>query len=459
MDLQQWTDRLAGLHQRTGSVFGAVLWRALKWLYLPPWLRTNETILVVGAGVSGLTAAQALTRAGAKVQVLEARDRLGGRVWTPQLRGVPIDAGASWIHGLMGNPILGWARRTGSKIQLTTQDQGMVFDPSGHQVAPAEVEARRARLEALFETWAESELDMSLEQALAAEAPEILEDPLSNMLLAVNGEFWGGGSLRRMGARFWDYGTGFGAGDAILPEGCSRLLEPLASGLQIQLECPVERVQVFDRSVKLHTRRGELEADRLVVTLPLGVLKSGDVEFEPAWPVERQQALERTAVGVVNKVALVFERAFWPVDSHFFAMPGTPRGRFDLFLNLRAFTPHICLVSYAVGDEGSALEHATDEDLLEWACAPLRRMFPGEFEPPTDFFRTGWGNDRWARGAYSYFAVESRLEDFLAIARPLGQRVFFAGEHTCPQFGATVHGAYLSGLRAAGEVLRVPPER
>lgn len=454
MDLQSWTDRLVRVHQTTGSVFGALLWRALKWLYLPPWLKTSESVLVIGAGVSGLAAAQALKNAGATVLLLEARDRIGGRVWTPRIHGVPISAGASWIHGMLGNPLLGWARAVGSRIHLTEQEQGIVFDREGQVVPRRELSQRRRRLESLLSKWAGDGSEGSLEEAFLRESPELLEDPLNQMMLA-SYEFWGGGSLAQMSASEWDYGAGFGAGDAIVPGGYDRLLQPLLEGLRIELGCPVQGVKSQAAGVMVSTSRGEFEADRVVVTLPLGVLKSQSVEFEPAWSQRRQAALSRAAVGVVNKVALVFERCFWPESAHFLGMPASPRGRFPLYLNLRACSEHNALVTYALGEEGPALEEREKAQVVEQACAPLRKMFPRDFESPKEAFLTAWGADPWARGAYSYFGVETRLQDYLELARPTGARVFFAGEHTCPQFGATVHGAYLSGLRAAGEVLRM----
>jgi len=274
-----------------------------------------------------------------------------------------------------------------------------------------------------------------------------------------NLEFACAAPLTSVSAKDWDQDdeNDFDGDHAILPQGgYGRLLAKLAEGLEIRLRCTVRGIHHSAEGVALDTSNGVLRADAVVVTLPLGVLQlkpqDGGVMFSPPLPAEKQQALGRLGFGVLNKVALFFDAPFWQHTSNFFGrVVANPkhRGRFFLFFNLLPASGAPVLLALAAGTAAVELEESADEVVTQHAVAALRSMFGEHVPPPTQTIVTRWGADRFARGSYSYVHVGASGQDYATLGEPVGERLYFAGEHTIMEHPATVVGAYLSGLRAA----------
>ncbi|EXJ88493.1 lysine-specific histone demethylase 1 [Capronia coronata CBS 617.96] len=209
-----------------------------------------------------------------------------------------------------------------------------------------------------------------------------------------------------------------------------------------------------------------IEADKVVFTAPLGVLKEQSIQFDPPLPQWKRDAIRRMGFGLLNKVILVFERPFWDVDRDMFGLlrgarngPGLHqsdykegRGQFYLFWNCIQTSGLPVLIALVAGEAAHEAERVSDEDLVGQCLGQLRNVFGAPNVPsPLESIVTRWGSDRFARGTYSYVAAEARPGDYDLIAAPI-QNLFFAGEATIATHPATVHGAYLSGLRAAHEV-------
>ncbi|EXJ78113.1 lysine-specific histone demethylase 1 [Capronia epimyces CBS 606.96] len=209
-----------------------------------------------------------------------------------------------------------------------------------------------------------------------------------------------------------------------------------------------------------------IEADKVVFTAPLGVLKQQSIQFEPPLPQWKRDAIRRMGFGLLNKVILVFERPFWDVDRDMFGLLRGPRtgqglhqtdykegrGQFYLFWNCIPTSGLPVLIALMAGEAAHEAEKVCDEELVGQCLAQLRNVFGAPNVPlPLESIVTRWGSDRFARGTYSYVAAEARPGDYDLIAAPI-QNLFFAGEATIATHPATVHGAYLSGLRAAHEV-------
>jgi lysine-specific histone demethylase 1 len=215
------------------------------------------------------------------------------------------------------------------------------------------------------------------------------------------------------------------------------------------------------------------EADCVVSTIPLGVMKAGAVEYDPPLPLDKTGAVERLGFGILNKVVLVYEKPFWPVDEDgsqedifgVLRMPPRPdsveqddytaqRGRFFQWFNLTKPCGLPCLLALMAGDAGFATERTSNADLVQEATDVLRSVFggPDKVPFPVEAIVTRWGSDPFARGSYSSCGPGMQPDDYDVLARPAGN-LYFAGEHTIGTHPATVHGAYLSGLRVAGEVL------
>jgi len=213
-----------------------------------------------------------------------------------------------------------------------------------------------------------------------------------------------------------------------------------------------------------------IEADRVVFTAPLGVLKDQSIQFDPPLPQWKRDSIRRMGFGLLNKVVLVFERPFWDVERDMFGLLRAPRhnntfsldhndyketrGQFYLFWNCIETTGLPVLIALMAGEAAHEAEMVSDEFLVGECVHLLRNVFgPHNVPPPVESLVTRWGSDRFARGTYSFVAAEARPCDYDLIAAPISN-LFFAGEATIATHPATVHGAYLSGLRAAHEVFQ-----
>ena len=211
-----------------------------------------------------------------------------------------------------------------------------------------------------------------------------------------------------------------------------------------------------------------IDADYVVSTIPLGVFKHGNVEFEPRLPTWKSDAIHRLGFGVLNKVMLVFTESFWDQDSDtdIFGVLQIPpnrhsmdqrdyasqRGRFFQWFNISKTTGLPCLLALMAGDAGFSTEQTSNDDLIAEAVGVLRGVYGQSVPYPVECAVTRWASDKFARGSYSFAGIDMKPDDYDVMARSVGN-LFFAGEHTTGTHPATVHGAYLSGLRAASEVL------
>ncbi|KAJ5606286.1 Winged helix-turn-helix transcription repressor DNA-binding [Penicillium lagena] len=208
-------------------------------------------------------------------------------------------------------------------------------------------------------------------------------------------------------------------------------------------------------------------ADHVVFTGSLGILKQQSITFDPPLPDWKSGAIDRLGFGVMNKVILVFDQPFWDTDRDMFGLlrePENPnsmvqeeyaanRGRFYLFWNCVPTTGLPVLIALMAGDAAHQAERTSDAEIIGEVTSQLRNVFKHATVPdPVETIITRWGSDPFTRGSYSYVAAAALPEDYDLIARQIGN-LHFAGEATCGTHPATVHGAYLSGLRAASEVI------
>ncbi|KAK6505423.1 hypothetical protein TWF481_007326 [Arthrobotrys musiformis] len=259
--------------------------------------------------------------------------------------------------------------------------------------------------------------------------------------------------------------------------GYSQLAKGLCSkpsALDVRLDHIVTRIKYDPKNnkkkVALQFADGtDFEADKVIVTLPLGVLKRDDgVDFVPPLPRDKRDAIKRLGFGLLNKVILVYEEAFWNTKNDGFGCLRKPdegqdedllssykkRGRFYIWWNTTNAVGRPTLVGLMVGDAAEQVENEDPEEVLKEATAILKKCWGEDKVPnrPEECFVTKWRRDPFAFGSYSYVAPGSTGADYDTIAEPINDQIFFAGEHTSRKYPATVHGAYISGLRVAGEV-------
>lgn len=431
----------------------------------------EENILIIGGGAAGLRAAQALVHTGVSVTLLEARDRLGGRIltWLPQPDGLPVELGAEFIHGAQNSA---WDIVHAAKLRTQAV-------PDRHW------RVVKGKMQEVKDCW--KELGDITERINPSAPDQDLQSFLDQ-----------GWSLDPSAKRFTrEYVEGFHAAPANrmsihalvkaeqaaerdeatrafrLTRGYSALIDWLAADLQpprasIHLNTVVQAVRWAPGRVEVvaKTQSGprQFHAPRAICTLPLGVLQAQDagaVRFEPEL-LAKKRAIQGLGMGSVVKITLQFRSRFWPVNNFGFIHSedrwfptwwSDQRGPF--------------LTGWAGGTRAEQLNRASNEAIEAEAINTLARVFQIEAgrirESLVGAFHHNWSTDPFSRGAYSFTPVRMMgMSQRLGTA--VGNTLFFAGEATAPDGEqGTVHAALASGQRAAEEILatltsnRLPP--
>jgi monoamine oxidase len=417
-------------------------------------------VLVIGAGMAGLGAAARLAKGGAEVTVIEARDRIGGRTHTSHLwPDLPVDMGASWIHGTKGNPVTRLARKVGLDITPTTYDRSVSFDQAGQQVDFIKP-ARRAmklmdRARAAVDDLA---ADVSLEAAITASPDWQALSPRDRAVyrLAINTriEHEYSGDWARMSAWHFDDGVDFPGDEAVVTPGFGPILTHLATGLDIRLGEPVIAVAPSGTGVSVTTTKGPHHADCAVVTLPLGVLQSGRVTFAEPLHARRQRAIDGLGMGLLNKCVLRFDRVFWPEDADWIDFLSPAQTLWADWTSYRQATGQPLLAGFNAARTADEIEALDDRATTASAMEALRAMFGASVPEPLGSQVSRWRQDPFALGAYSFIAVGTSKKDRKALfGADWDGRLHFSGEAASRDYPATVHGALMTGREVAKRIL------
>ena len=198
---------------------------------------------------------------------------------------------------------------------------------------------------------------------------------------------------------------------------------------------------------------GVSEADFVVVTVPLGVLKNNTIAFVPELPVAKRDAIEKIGMNCVNKFLLTWDTAFWD-DVQYISYTPEQADRFNYFVNVKKFHPSVnALMTFAYADQARQSEGMSDQEVIDAIMSHLKDIYGADIPAPTHLLRTRWQSNENSFGAYSYTAVGTEMQHFDDLAQDVNGRVFFAGEHTEADYFSTVHGAYLSGIREADKII------
>lgn len=340
-----------------------------------------RAIVVVGAGMAGLGAARALHDAGLAVTVVEGRDRIGGRVWTDDSRGRPVDLGASWVHGVTGNPLVRLAAEAGVDL-IPFDDEDEVVRRAGRPVAEADLQAAqdvldRARRAARDLTAAASFAD-ALAAALADGPLDERQRRVLDTLVTATIEHEFAAPIGRLSAREGDEGRELRGGDALPAGGYGALATHLARGLDIRTGMTVARVELDppDGGAAAVTGRDgtRLEADAVIVTVPLGVLQAGAIEFRPELPAPHRSAIARLGMGLLDKVVLELDDAVWPTATVLGLVPAQGQ-RFVEWVPLdREDGAPALIMGFNAADVARELEQLDDDAVLAAALDALSQL-------------------------------------------------------------------------------------
>ena len=436
-------------------------------------------VIVIGAGMAGLAAANNLNENGYDVIVLEAQDRVGGRILTDRTYNIPLDIEASWIHGIEGNPITTLADEYGASRNHTDYDDYIIYDTNGNKVD-------KSRADAMDEIYCDFEEfyddlrekikesggnDVSLQYAItkflktANLSEPQYRDFNYTLVWNIEGEYAADSSnislfsFDKMGYYFFkDRPIEYPCleekhNDVVFPEGYDQIIQGLAKELDIKTGQFVTKVDYNGDIVTVTTNKGLVFTSKYVIsTLPLGVLQKESVKFSPPLSENAIKASKNLKMGILNKVYLIFNvEPFWD-ENQFITYIPEKKGQWVYFMNLHNIVNKSALLAFTSGQFAQQIEDYSDTQIKDDAMHVLRTIYQknGKIVPDPVYTNvTRWNDNEYAGGAYSYTGVGSTNADFYELSQPLKNRLFFAGEVTEVRYPATVHGAYLSGIREA----------
>lgn len=413
-------------------------------------------ILVLGAGMAGLGAADALTRASQEVIVLEAKDRLGGRTYTSRdFADIPVEFGAEFIHG---DKVATWelVRSLGlATVPWTKLDDSLVRLEDGAWLTMRKARHHDHEFD-LTRSWAIPEIDALPSEDWGSYLSRIGFSRqqlryVKRSFVNATGEAMRFLSARAMLEHIRGRGEESGFGDFRLPSGYDTLVAALADGLNIVSGDPIIELAWGPEGIRAMTLSGEVyNADAAVLTVPLGVLQADSIHFVPELPEVKRSALLGLRMGPIIKLVYRFDEA--PLGPDIMAVYSRLNPPMWWSPSYGQTTTAHIWTAFVSGDWAAELLSLGEAGALEAGLASFRQ----ELGRPDLTVRAArlvnWPDDPYTRGGYSFVLPghDGAREKLAAPTPPL----YWAGEATAPEHrAATVHGALLSGRRAAAEVL------
>jgi len=433
-------------------------------------------VIIVGAGISGLSAASTLKKNHVgNILILEAADRIGGRVWTEDPWGTKLEMGASWIHGIENSPTHEIIKDMHLPIQPTIYNGACptckmksmaLYDQDGKRLSPEEV-SQLAHLASDFEdylteindhgkannlTFLDALNDFSSKNKLSKQ----MFDRLYFIIrLLITYEF--SLDLQNISATVLKlYGHSKVSGThGIIPMGYNLLAGKLAKNIPIEMNCAVESISYDKDIVECKTAKGVFRGKNCIVTVPLGVLKQNKIAFSPPLPKDTQGAIDTIDMGVFNKIYLFFPCIFWDKDVEWIELMPSPALRdqnYDI-LNYAKFCKQPILLVFTAGSFGKEVEKWSDKQTVDAIMSVLKKLYGENIPSPSSYRITRWGQDPLFLGSYSSPGLHADTQTYTNFANPVRNLLFFAGEATSETDCSTVLGAFLTGERAAKQVL------
>lgn len=432
---------------------------------------SRSSVIVIGAGISGIAAAKVLAANGIEdMVILEASDRIGGRIRKEKFGGVSVELGAGWIAGVGGkesNPVWELAARLGLRTCFSDYSNARfnIYDRSG-KIVPSGVAAdsyKRAVDSAIQNL---KNLEGNYTDDDASTASELTCAPKTPIELAIDFILH---DFEMAEVEPISTYVDFGEREFLVADerGYEHLLYKMAEEFLLTSEG-----KILDNRLKLnkvvrelhHSRNGVTvetedgcvyEANYVVLSASIGVLQSDLISFKPPLPRWKKEAIEKCDVMVYTKIFLKFPYKFWPcgTEKEFFIYAHERRGYYTFWQHMEnAYPGSNILVVTLTNGESKRVEAQSDEETLKEAMTVLRDMFGPGIPDATGILVPRWWNNRFQRGSYSNYPIISNNQVLQDMKAPVG-RIFFTGEHTSEKFNGYVHGGYLSGIDTSKALL------
>lgn len=400
----------------------------------------DPDVVVVGAGSAGIAAAHTARAAGLNVLVLEAMNRIGGRAFTDTTTfGAPFDVGCAWLHKADDNPWTDYARANGFRLQAHEYDLEQVYLGSRSIDAALVNAAEEAMSEAISE--APADVPASLFADVSTPVGEAAGDYLGALDMAVD--------LDELST--FDYAHADDLSPNFLcAEGFGSIVAHRGRSVPVRLNTPVRAIRWDGPGATVETDAGSIRTRAVIVTASTGVLASGAIRFTPDLPVPTQEAIFDIPMGMLAKIPLLIRDQRFGLES-FTDVLLARRGRRDLYFLSFPFDTDL-MVGFVGGDLGWELSTAGEDAAVDFATQGLVEMFGSDAASAVvKGGLTRWASNPWTRGAYAA-VTPGRHGAREALARPVGDRIFFAGEALAGGLVQTCGGAFRSGEAAAQAV-------
>ena len=425
-------------------------------------------VLVIGAGISGLAAAKNLNDSGYDVTILEAKDRIGGRLYTDRSLGVPIEVGANWIHdnNPETNPIMKIKKelglkahkcsvagpavsfevlnKEGNKIEISGKDLEKIEFRIGIFAYLAKYLRPSTNISEIFTfvkklgllSFIKEEALFVLIQKIALEQAE---DPEKVSIEALFEQ------------------EGFGDDEAVIG-GYDQIAYYFEKELhnKIILNSPIEHINYEQDTIKVISGNEKYETDAVIVTASLGALKKEVIKFTPELPIEKKQSIKKLGWGTLNKVILKFENKFWS-DTDFIVI-ANKESNFHAWINEEPVCKEPVIVANISGKNAKKFENKTDEEVVQIALNELKAVYGNKVSELNSYYITKWSLDPYIYGSYSTNkAGENSQLLRKQLSTPINSKLFFAGEATSVKVAGYLQMALQSGVREAENIKKLYP--
>ncbi|KAJ4973353.1 hypothetical protein NE237_006527 [Protea cynaroides] len=449
-------------------------------------LEQTPTVIIVGAGMSGISAAKTLSDAGIKdILILEATDRIGGRMHKTNFSGLSVEMGANWVEGVGGsevNPIWTMAKKLQLKTFYSNYDNlssntykqsGGLYEKSvaqaSYDIADQQTELNN-NISLSLSAHRDEDISVLTAQRLGNNVPSTPMD----MAIDYYGHDYEFAEPPRITSlqnteplpTFSNFGEDvYFVAD---PRGYESIVHDIANQFlstnnaseytdpRLKLNKVVREIRYSGSGVIVKTEDGSIyRAGYVMVSASIGVLQTNLINFQPDLPSWKILAMYQFDMAIYTKIFLKFPYKFWPSGNgtEFFLYCHELRGYYTIWQQLEKEYPgaHVLLVT-VTDDESRRIEQQSDSETKAEVMEVLRNMFGNHIPEATDILVPRWWSNRFFKGTFSNWPIGVSRYEYDQIRAPVG-RVYFTGEHTSENYNGYVHGAYLAGIDSANMMI------